>query len=186
MHDIGLQLFEQAAVVRDDQRAKTVLVRCVFDTASAIAQRIDVETRVELVENGDARTQHCQLQCLVALLLATRQVDVERALKKRLIEVDASRLGTQHLRDIVGGATTSLERLGHHIDNGNARNLGWVLHHQMQTGLRTLPCGQRQQIDVVEKHRTSGDFVAGLTHDHCRERALAGAVGAHDGMHFAR
>src|ERR1700734_3046276 len=44
----------------------------------------------------------------------------------------------------------------------------------------------REQILAVEKHLAAGDVIAFAPREHLRKRALAGAVGSHDGMHFAR
>jgi hypothetical protein len=59
-----------------------------LDTTRAIAQRIDVETGVELVEDDDLRFEHCYLQCLVALLFAAGEVDVEGSFEKCGVEAD--------------------------------------------------------------------------------------------------
>ena len=56
----------------------------------------------------------------------------------------------------------------------------------MQTGRRTLPRWQAQHFNTIKQHRPSGDVVSRLTHDDGRERALAGTVGTHHGMYFAR
>jgi hypothetical protein len=47
-------------------------------------------------------------------------------------------------------------------------------------------CGQRQKVDPVEQHLTGVHLVAGLAHDDGAERALAGTVGTHDGVHLTR
>ena len=73
-----------------------------LDPAGAGAQRVDVEAGVELVEDGDARLEHRELQRLVALLLAARQVDVERPVEEALVEADARRLGDAARLEPVG------------------------------------------------------------------------------------
>ena len=52
-------------------------------------------TRVELVEDGDARLQYGLLQRLVALLLATGEIDVQRSVEEALFETDPLGLGAQ-------------------------------------------------------------------------------------------
>ena len=47
------------------------------------AKRVDVEARIDLVEYRELRTKQRQLNRLVALLLAARQVDVERTIQQR-------------------------------------------------------------------------------------------------------
>ena len=44
----------------------------------------------------------------------------------------------------------------------------------------------REQVLAVVRHVTAGDFVAGMAGQGARERALAGAVRPHDGVHLAR
>ena len=66
-----------------------------LDPLGAVAQGVDVEAGVELVEDGDLGLQHGQLQRLVALLLAAGEVDVERRSQQRRVEADPRRLGAE-------------------------------------------------------------------------------------------
>ena len=77
----------------DGQHPETPLAGRLLDPAADDPQRVDVEPGVELVEDGDGGLEHAQLQRLVALLLAARQVDVERAVQEPLVEADALGLG---------------------------------------------------------------------------------------------
>ncbi len=95
-------------------------------------------------------------------------------------------LGTETIVETRRVDASSRESVMHHIDELNAGNLGRVLHHEVQAGLGPLPTGQRQHVDAVEQHRTGDHLVAGLAHDDGRQRALAGTVRAHDGVHLAR
>ena len=85
----------------DRQHAEVVLVGQRLDPPGAVAQGVDVEAGVELVEDGDLRLQHGQLQRLVALLLAAGQVDVERPVQQRCVEADPRRLGGEPTVDVV-------------------------------------------------------------------------------------
>ena len=64
-----------------------------LDPSCTRAQRVDVEARVELVEDRDRGLQHRELQGFVPLLLATRKVDVERPLEEAGVEPDPHGLG---------------------------------------------------------------------------------------------
>ena len=68
-----------------------------LDPPGTRPEGIDVEAGVELVEDGDLRGQHAELQRLVALLLATGQVDVEGSVEESLLEPDPGRLVAQRL-----------------------------------------------------------------------------------------
>src|SRR3546814_15419471 len=76
VHLVGPQLVEQAAVVGDREDAERPVVGGRFDATRAGPQRVDVEPGVELVEDGDGRVEHTELDRLVALLLAAGEVDV--------------------------------------------------------------------------------------------------------------
>src|SRR5690606_1016905 len=64
---IGLDVLEQALVVRDDEERPLRPAQAVHAVGEQ-AQRIDVEARIRLVEDGEARFEHRHLQNLVALL----------------------------------------------------------------------------------------------------------------------
>ena len=51
-------------------------------------QRVDVEARVGLVEDGELRLEHRHLEDLVALLLAAGEALVDRAAQEALVHLD--------------------------------------------------------------------------------------------------
>ena len=63
--------------MRDREHAEVVLRRHRLDAARDVAQRIDVEPGVDLVEDGKARLQDRELERLHALLLAARELVVD-------------------------------------------------------------------------------------------------------------
>ena len=133
VHTVGTQLGEQPVVVGDGQHAEPGVVavdrlRGRLDAAGAGAQGVDVEAGVELVEDRDLRRQHGELQRLVALLLAAREVDVERPVEQALLEADALGLGEQRVVEPVDRRATGGERLAQHGVDGDAGDLGRVLH----------------------------------------------------------
>ncbi len=72
-----------------------------------------------------------------------------------------------------------------HVVEHHARHFGGVLHHEVQAGGGPLPGRQGEDVDSVERDRSLDHLVAGLAHDDGRQRALAGPVGAHHGVHLA-
>ena len=156
-----------------------------LDAPGAVAQGVDVEAGVELVEDGDPRAQHGELQRLVALLLAAGQVDVERPVEEALVEADPAGLGAQQRVEPVGRPAAAGQRLGEHVVERHAGHLGRVLHHEVQAGDGPLPRRQGQHVDAVEGDDPPMHLVAGLAHDDAGQRGLAGAVRAHHGVHLA-
>ena len=97
--EVGLDVVEDPLVVRDHERAHRRADE-LLHAARDDLERVDVETRVGLVEHGDARLQHRHLQDLDALLLAAREAVVQvarRELARDLEPVhrgEAARCGT--------------------------------------------------------------------------------------------
>ena len=157
-----------------------------LDPPTAQPQSVDIETRIEFVEDGELGLEHRHLQGLVALLLAAGKVDVERPVEKSRIEIDARCLGFEprtHANWRVPGRDQSF---GEHLLDRHAGHLGRVLHREEQPRMGTFVRGECQQVDAVERHRPSGDLVAGLAHQHVRQRRLSRAVRTHDRVNLAR
>ena len=55
MHAVGPELGEHAHVVRDREHAEIRFVRHPFDPAGNLAERVDIETGVDLVQNRERR-----------------------------------------------------------------------------------------------------------------------------------
>ena len=152
----GLSSFEQPAVVRDREHAERVVgvVREILDPPRAVAQRVDVEAGVELVEDRDLRLEHGELQRLVALLLATRQVDVERAVQEPLLEADALGLGAQRSRAAprcrVRDEASASPSTSSSITPGTS--VGYCITRCSPATARS-PCRQREHVDAVERDR---------------------------------
>ena len=79
VHELRLDVVQDALVVGDDQRAHADLRVQRVDALGDDAQGVDVEARVGLVEHGDLGLEHRHLQDLAALLLAAREAVVEMA-----------------------------------------------------------------------------------------------------------
>ena len=184
---VGAELFQQAVVVGDGDHAQRLVgvVGERLHPAGAVAQGVDVQARIQLVEDRELRPQHRQLQRLVALLLAAGQIHVERPVEERRAEADALGLTAERSVQPVGAAAAGGERLAHHVGQHHAGHLAGVLHHQVQAGLGTTPRRQGQHVLAVQQHLPAEHLVAGATHHHGRQGGLAGAVGAHDRVHLA-
>src|SRR5690349_3205347 len=70
VHEVRVDVAEDAGVVRDQQHTQVALGLRAVDALRHDLQRVDVETRVGLVEHGDLRLQQLELEDLVTLLLA--------------------------------------------------------------------------------------------------------------------
>src|SRR6185295_8742734 len=66
----------------------------------------------------------------------------------------------------------------------DAGDRGWVLEREEEARACTLVDGHLEDVAAAVRHFTTRDLVARMAHDRERERALAGAVRAHDRVHF--
>ena len=171
----------------DGEHAEAGLLGGRLDAAGAGPQGVDVEAGVELVEHGERRAQHAELQGLVALLLAAGQVDVHGPVEEPVVEADALGLGDDQRRARRRcRARWRAKAASSTSTSGHAGHLGGVLHGEEQAGLGPLPRRHGEHVDPVEGDRAAEHLVAGPAHDDVRQRGLAGAVRAHDGVDLAR
>src|SRR5512141_2512210 len=70
VHEVGLDVAQDAGVVRDQQDALALLGPEAVDAGRDDLERVDVEAGVGLVEHRDLRVEQLELGDLVALLLA--------------------------------------------------------------------------------------------------------------------
>src|SRR6478672_836016 len=80
VHEVGVDVAQDARVVRDEEHAETRLLLDAIDTLRDDLERVDVEARVGLVEDGDLRLEQLELHDLVTLLLTAREALVDVAL----------------------------------------------------------------------------------------------------------
>ena len=73
--------------MRDQQDALALLRAEPVDALGDDLERVDVEAGVGLVEHRDLRVEQLELGDLVALLLATGEALVDRALRERRVQV---------------------------------------------------------------------------------------------------
>ena len=162
----------------------------VLQAARHLAQRVDVEARVDLVEDADGGPEHAELDHLGALALAAREVDVERPAQQAGVEADGlglldhallqreRRLGADVAHAAAGGR-------GQQRVQAHAGHLDRVLQREEQPGPRPLPRRQAGQLLPVHGDGARGHLGAGPAHERVGQGALARAVGAHDHVHLA-
>ena len=132
------------------------------------------------------------MQDLVALLLATGEPRVDEPLKQCLVHADQFQLFPDQLEEadavdlrLTAGGAHRIEGRLEEISIVHPRQLHRVLKGQEQAFARPLLWLQFQQVLIQEFRRTAGHPVAFTPGHYVGEGALAGAVGAHDGVNLA-
>ena len=145
MDMVGFEFFEEALVVGDRQDTKRrICVREFFDSTGHGLHGVDVETRVDLVEDRKLGLEYPELHCFVALLLAARQVDIERTGNEFGVKTNAFCFLGDGLADCLRlSASSNRGGLQHGLE-GHAGHFGWVLHGEEKTSLGPFPCGEFQ------------------------------------------
>jgi hypothetical protein len=93
VHEVGLDVAQDPRVVGDEQDAEVVGLLGPVDALGDDAQRIDVQARVGLVEQGDLGLEQLKLKDLVALLLASGEALVDVALGERRVHLEGVHRG---------------------------------------------------------------------------------------------
>jgi hypothetical protein len=171
--------------VGDGQHPEAHLGGGRLDPAGHRPQGIHVQTRVDLVQDGEPGSQHPELDRLVALAFPSGEVDVERTRQEPLVEADAGCLGSHQRWHFSRIASPNPQRLPQDVGQRHARHLDRVLHGEKEPGLGPLPGRQVEQVDAVKGDPTGGDPIAGPAEQHMRERALARPVRSHYRVHLA-
>ncbi len=140
----------------------------------------------------ELRLEHRHLQDLVALLLAAGESGVHGAVQHRRIHVDELELLLHEIRELeridlflAARLADLVVRRAQEVRVRDARNLHRILEREEDARLRALFGRHREKILAVVRHGAAGDLVRRIARQHLRERALAGAVRAHDGVDFA-
>ena len=188
--EVRNDVVQQPLVVRDDQHRALGAAQLV-DALGHDPQRVDVEARVGLVEDRELWLEHRHLEDLVSLLLAAREAFVDRALHELLVDLDELRLLLHERQELDGVelafalvSADRVERRLQEVDVAHAGNLDRVLEGEEYTLARALLRLEREQVLALVEHLALRDRVAGPARQHVRERALARAVRAHDGVHL--
>ena len=129
-----------------------------------------------------------ELQRLVALLLAARQVDVERPGAGTARRSRCARPRPRMRRGQVGGGPTLRQRAPRPARRRARRPAPRWGTASPGTGPAAARChvGRASTSSPSRVTRATEHLVAGPAHDHVRQRRLAGAVGTHHGVHLAR
>src|SRR5919109_1723257 len=190
---VGGYVVEDALVVGDQQQPQ-VWTGQLIDPRGHGLQRVDVEPRVGLVEDGDGGLQHRQLERLHPLLLPPGEPLVDVAADHVVVDTDHGHLllhqlaegQSRHTALVV--AVRVLDRVVgrpeevHHADAGD---LDRVLERQEQPELGPPVRRQAQDALAVEQHVAAGDRVARPAHDHASQRGLPRSVRAHQRVDLA-
>jgi hypothetical protein len=99
---VRAKLVEQAGVVRDSEYPKVVFFGGLLDASTDYPKGVNVEPGIELVEDGEGWSQYAELQGLITLLLAPRQIDVQRTLEEFGTKPDAFGLGLHTYLNLFG------------------------------------------------------------------------------------
>ena len=154
-------------------------------------ERVDVQSRVGLVENRQRRLEQRHLKDLVALLLAAREPFVDRAVEHALVDVEELRLLLAQLQELdrvelwltevlALGVERRLEKVG----VGDAGDLDRILERHEHAFAGALVGIHLEEVVPVVEHFAGGDDVFGVTGESACERAFARAVRPHDGVDF--
>ena len=155
-------------------------------------ERVDVEPGIGLVENREPGLEHRHLEDLVALLLAAGEAEIDASLQELLLDPDQLGLVAHELHEARGvdllltpRPAQRIERGAQEVHVGDAWDLHGVLEGQKHAGGRALLRRHRQQVLAVIADLAAGHLVAFPAGEDVGERALARAVGAHDGVDLA-
>ncbi len=154
-----------------------------LDSFGYVADGVDVETGVDLVEHGDLGLEDGHLEDLRPLLLTAGQVVVDCPLQKAIHPEPLAGGG-----DLLGGCpgvpATLVTAFAHELGQADAGDLDGILKglHESHAG----PFVDR----FVEQWKSvqggvAGHGVAVAAGEHVAQGGLPGAVRAHDGVHLA-
>lgn len=144
------------------------------------------------VQDRQLRLQHGQLEDLVALLLATGEAFVDATVQQFVLQVQHGQLLPHQLEELHGielflAACFALciQRGAQEVGVVHAGDFHRVLERQEQAGSGARFRVLVEQVDAFELHAAFGDLIAVAAGQDIAQGGLAGAVGAHDGVHLA-
>src|SRR5262249_28599517 len=189
---VRLDVLQEPLIVRHQDHRVVGLPQAVHALRDGL-ERVDVEARVRLVQNGELRLEHRHLEDLIPFLLAAGEALVDGPIDEAPIHVDDSELLVQELQKLHGvelllplPAAPLVDRSLEEVGVAHARDLHRVLEGQEQPRARPLLSGHREQVlpeirDLARRHD-----VARMARQHLGQRALAGPVRTHDRVHLTR
>ena len=176
----------------DDEHAEVGLAGDRVDPVGDGVERVDVQARVGLVEDGDLGALERELEDLQALLLAAREALVEVARGELARDVGELHRLLDELAEVLERDLALAARLavGVHdhpqvLRDGHARDRDGVLEGHEEAHAGPLVGVGLGDVLALEEDLALGHLEVGLAHDHVGQRRLAGAVGAHEGVDLA-
>ncbi len=155
-------------------------------------QSVDIEAGIGLIEDGQARFEHGHLENLVALLLAAGEAGVDGAIEQRLIHLHGGHFVANQIEEIHGVELRLAVSLAHGVERrleeihiADAGNLDRILEGEENAGLSALFGVELEQVLAVVSDGAARNLIKVAAGEDLGERALARAVGAHDGVHLA-
>src|SRR4051812_119257 len=190
--EVRLDVIQDPLVVRDQEHPQ-IRSRQRVHALGHDAERVDVQTRVGLVQNGDLGLQHGHLQDLRALLLAPREPVVEIPAREGFVHAEERHLLLDQRAKFLGRHRLCLahllapdrQRLTQEVRHAHAGDRRGVLEREKDAPARALVRGKLQDVLALVEDLTVGHLVLGISHQRVRERALTRAVRTHQGMDLA-
>ena len=188
---VGDDVVEQALIVSDDDHGARRRAQGVDAVCDGL-ERVDVQPRVGLVQDGELRLEHRHLEDLVALLFAAGKALVDGTVQQPLLELDELDLLAHQLKEIHRVQLLQAAVLPDRVQRGleevsvaHSGNLDRILEGEEDALARPLVGRHREEILAAVGDAALGDLVAFAAGEHRGERRFSGAVRAHDRMHLA-
>ena len=158
MHHVGLDVVQEALIVRDDDGGVVRSAQQV-DTFGHDAEGVDVEAAVRLVEDGERGLEHGHLEDLVALLLAAGEAFVHAAVHQAVVQLHDLAFLTHQLEEVGGRnrllatvLAAGIDGRAHEVHHAHAGDLHGVLEAEEDAFAATLFGGQLQEVFALEGH----------------------------------
>jgi hypothetical protein len=179
---------EDSLVVRDEQHPEVGPDELV-DPRRHRLQRVDVESRIGLVENGDLRFENGQLERLHPLLLSAGEALVHVAANHVIVHADDAHLLREPLPEhqrrelrllIPGGVVRGAQEVHHRY----ARDLDGILKGEEESLPGAFVGRHPQDALAVEQDVSTGHHVPGAAHHRVGEGRFSRPIGPHQRVDF--
>ena len=190
MHDVWRDVVQQPLIVCHDQEGALRVAELIHSLSNR-SQRVDVQTRIGLVQNREPWLEDGELQNLVTLLFATRETFVHRAVHHRIVPADSFEFRFQDLEEIdrielllTSVPANRIDRRAQEIGVRDAAYFDGILEREEDSVTRALFRIHVEQVFPVIRH-CPGEYAVGrVTGQYLRERTLARAIRTHDRVDF--
>lgn len=188
----GFEVFQQPLVVGDDHEAAHRAAQAV-DAFGHGFESINIKAAVGFVQDGKGGFEEGHLQDFEAFFLAAAKADVNVAGEEVFGDVQLVHFAAAGFEEFERVEFWQATRGAVGVDGGteelrgvDAREFHRILEGEKQAAARAFVGFQLQQVGAVQRGLAVGDGVAIAPRQRIAQRAFAGAVGAHDGVDFAR